>query len=59
MLPTSLKRHCTYRALVDDQSNLVVGLDKGPALAKVVPDAMARTHVVKKSIVAIGLMDPA
>lgn len=58
MLLVSLKTRYTYRALVDDQSNLA-GLDRGPALAKVVPETMARTHVGRKNIVAIGLVDTA
>lgn len=55
VLLASLKPEYTYRALVDDQSNLA-GFDRGPALAKVVPEVMAKMHVVRRIIVAIALV---
>lgn len=55
-LLASLKPEYTYRASVDDQSNLA-GFDRGPALAKVVPEVMARMHVIRRIIVAIILVD--
>jgi hypothetical protein len=53
VLLENLKAEYTYRALVDDQSNLA-GFDRGIALANVVPEVMAKTHVTRRSIVAIN-----
>jgi hypothetical protein len=49
----NLKAEYTYRALVDGQSNLA-GFDRGIALANIVPEVMAKTHVTRRSIVAIN-----
>lgn len=55
MLLEKLKAEYTYRALVDDQSNLA-GFDSGIAPANVVPEVMAKAHVTRRSIVAIRLV---